>query len=170
MDIISHGLWGSVAFGRKTKRAFWLAFFIGIAPDFFSFGIFFLERLLTGNLALDHRGPPDLASIPSYIDTLYNLTHSLVVFAIVFIVVWLWQKKPCYPMAAWGLHILIDIPTHGVEFFPTPFLWPLSEYRFDGVSWGHPAIFFSNIALLIIAYAWFIVSRLRARRQEQNTL
>ena len=32
MDIVSHGLWGALAFGRKNRRSFWLAFGIGLAP------------------------------------------------------------------------------------------------------------------------------------------
>ena len=39
MDIVSHGLWGAIAFGRKSRSSFWLAFLIGLAPDLFSFGI-----------------------------------------------------------------------------------------------------------------------------------
>ena len=37
MDIVSHGLWGSIAFGRKSRSSFWMAFVIGMAPDIFSF-------------------------------------------------------------------------------------------------------------------------------------
>ncbi len=46
MDVFSHGLWGGILFGRKNKRNFLLAFLIGIAPDVFSFGPFFLVSLL----------------------------------------------------------------------------------------------------------------------------
>ena len=33
MDIISHGLWGAFAFGRRNRTSFSLAFAIGMAPD-----------------------------------------------------------------------------------------------------------------------------------------
>ncbi len=46
MDIVSHGLWGSIAFGRKSRSSFWLAFVIGMAPDLFSFGILWLAAVL----------------------------------------------------------------------------------------------------------------------------
>jgi hypothetical protein len=36
---------------------------------------------------------------------------------------------------AWGLHILIDIPTHSRRNWAPQFLWPLSTYTFDGVAW-----------------------------------
>jgi len=38
MDIISHGLRGGIAVGRKNKKQFWLSFAFGILPDFVSFG------------------------------------------------------------------------------------------------------------------------------------
>jgi hypothetical protein len=163
MDTLSHGLWGGIAFGRKAKRDFWLAISFGLAPDFLSFGVFLVSSIIVGGFTFDHQGPPDLATVPSYVFTLYDITHSLIVSAVVFLAVWFVRKKPLIPMLAWPLHILIDIPTHGIEFFPTPFLWPLSDYRFDGISWGHPYIFFTNIALLALAYAWFLFKKLRQR-------
>ncbi len=39
MDIVSHGLWGALAFGRSSRPSFWLAFVIGFAPDLLSFGV-----------------------------------------------------------------------------------------------------------------------------------
>ncbi|MFZ1626633.1 MAG: hypothetical protein WAT81_02400 [Candidatus Moraniibacteriota bacterium] len=46
MDIFSHGLYGGIAFGRRSRPRYWLAFFFGIAPDLFSFGLFFVLTLL----------------------------------------------------------------------------------------------------------------------------
>lgn len=156
MDIISHGLWGGVLVGRKTKISFWLAFFFGVAPDLFSFGIFFIQRIFTSGFAFEHQnGHPDISSIAPYVNTLYNFTHSLVIFSVVFILVWLFFERPIYEMLAWMFHILLDIFTHSFEFFPTPFLYPLSNFKVDGIGWGHPIIFFPNLILLIIAYAWF---------------
>jgi hypothetical protein len=163
MDIVSHGLWGGVAFGRKRRRSFWLAFTFGIAPDLFSFGIFFIERLFTTGFDFSHRGRPELSSIPSYVDSLYNVTHSLIVFAVVFCAVSLILKRPVFEMCAWAFHIVMDIFTHGNEFFPTPFLWPLSDFHVDGISWGHPLIYFPNLALLLLAYAWFYYSKRKNR-------
>ncbi|MBI5134389.1 MAG: hypothetical protein HZA81_03330 [Candidatus Taylorbacteria bacterium] len=160
MDIISHGLWGGVAFGRKNKRAFWWSALFGISPDLFSFGIFTVANLFErGGF-----GRPELSSIPGYVSSLYDLTHSLVVFATVFALAWAVFRKPFWPMLAWPLHIAVDIFTHSTEFFPTPFLWPLSIYRFDGVSWATPSIFFTNLALIAFAYAMWGIQRLRRRR------
>ena len=46
MDIFSHGLYGGVLTGRKSRKSFWTAFIFGISPDLFSFGIFTLSILL----------------------------------------------------------------------------------------------------------------------------
>lgn len=162
MDIISHGLWGSLAFGRKNKKSFWLAFFFGVAPDLFSFGPFFISTFL-GLAKRPNFGsePPDPSSIPSYVHSLYNVTHSIIIFSLAFTLVWILLKKPLWEMLAWGLHILMDIFTHSYKFFPTPFLWPISGFKFNGWHWASPYIFFPDVALLAILYFWFFIIKRR---------
>ncbi len=162
MDVVSHGLWGSLAFGRKNKRSFLLAFFFGIAPDLFSFGPFFIGSFLgIWRRPPFSTQPPPESAIPSFVHLLYRPTHSVIIFAAVFLLVWLIRKKPLWAMTAWGLHILFDIPLHTEHFFPTPFLWPLSSYTVDGWNWGNPWIFFPNVILLLILYFRFFVRRRR---------
>ncbi len=156
MDIVSHGMWGGLAFGRAHKKSFWTAFIFGISPDLFSFGIFSIMNVLGLVSGPDwSAGTPDMSSIPSYVHQLYNVTHSLFVFALVFCLVWAIRKKPLYEMLAWPLHILMDIPTHSIKFFATPFLWPFTDYKVDGTSWSHPFIFFPNWILIICFYLYF---------------
>ena len=159
MDIISHGLWGGVAFGRKSKRNFWTAFAIGMMPDLLAFSGPFLGNLLGGTQGLHHsNGRPDATSIPAYVYNIYSFSHSLIIFAIVFFVAWIFFKKPQWILGAWGLHILVDIPSHDASFFPTPFLWPISNFHINGINWGNPMIFFPNVVLLAVAYfAWSFV-------------
>ena len=163
MDILSHGLYGSVTFGRKNRLSFWLSFFFGIAPDLFSFG-FYTAGTWIG--LFDHPdwssgNHPDPSQIPLFVHTFYNYTHSLVIFALIFGLVWLVRRKPLWVMAGWGLHILVDIPTHSAEFFPTPFLWPISSFSVDGHPWSSPEIFIPNILLLCVLYAWFYIIKPR---------
>ena len=157
MDIVTHGLWGALAFGRKSRTSFWLAFLIGLAPDLFSFGLLWMAATL--GLAekpdFSHGTPPE-STIPPYIHHLYEVTHSLIVFVVVFLVVRLLLKRPVWELASWGLHILVDIPTHSSAFFPTPFLWPLSDWRFNGWQWMTPTILVPNFVALSLFYAWFL--------------
>lgn len=165
MDIVSHGLWGAIALGRASRKSFWTAFAFGVAPDLFSFGPLFANGLLLHGLeflnSLGRR--PDPSLIPAYVHGLYNMTHSLVVFAAAFALVWLVRRKPLMAMGAWGLHIAMDIFTHANNFFPTPFLWPISDARFNGVPWGEPIVFFSNLLLLALLYAWFFFMKKNRR-------
>lgn len=107
-------------------------------------------------------GHPNLSDYPPWTRNFYTITHSLVVFALAFGAVWLIARKPVWIMGAWGLHILIDIPTHSMALFPTPFLWPISDYRFDGVAWDHPLVFGANAVLLAAAYGGYWLWRRRA--------
>lgn len=164
MDILSHGLWGGITLGRSSRKSFWTAFPFGMAPDLFSFGLVFAGGVLLHGLEF-FRGmghPPDASLIPGYVYTLYNLTHSLLVFAMVFALVWLLRGKPLLEMGAWGLHLVMDIFTHSVAFFPTPFLWPVSNAHFDGLPWVDPLIYVPNVLLLAVLYAWFFLRRKKA--------
>jgi hypothetical protein len=94
MDIISHGLWGGVASPRRGRLSYWLAFLFGIFPDLFSFGIFTLLILFGFVGAIDWRnGPPSPDSIPQFVYQLYNFSHSLVIFSLVFLIVWFFRKN-----------------------------------------------------------------------------
>jgi hypothetical protein len=165
MDVVSHGLWGAGIFGRKSKKYFLFAFLIGVAPDVFSFGILLITNILSITKRPDWQsGPPPMEDIPHFINPLYNFTHSLVIFSAVFLLIFLTRKKPFWPLAAWGIHILIDIPSHSFAFFPTPFLWPLSDLKIDGIGWGHAIIFFPNVILLAILYSSIIYQKRKAKK------
>jgi len=161
MDIISHGLWGGITVGRRSGRSFWTAFCFGVAPDLLAFGPMFANRMFIHGLDfLNNLGkPPDASSIPAYVHSVYNVTHRLVVFAVAFAVVWLIRRKPLLEMGAWALHICMDIFTHSTAFFPTPFLWPVSDVHFDGMPWSMPIIFIPNVVLLAVLYTWFLYKR-----------
>ncbi|MBI4991976.1 MAG: hypothetical protein HZB99_02050 [Candidatus Harrisonbacteria bacterium] len=161
MDIFSHALWSGGIYKaislppRKKLKILWAVFF-GVAPDLFSFGILFIENLFFRGLFR-----PEFASgehglngafVPHYVFTLYNYTHSLIVFLAVFLLIWLIRRKPFWEMGTWGLHILSDIPTHTSRFFPTPFLWPFSPYKASVISWARLEFLIPNYSLLIIFY------------------
>lgn len=165
MDVLSHGLWGGITVGRRSKKSFWTAFAFGVAPDVIAFGPFLGNRLLLhGADFLEHIGKrPDASLIPDYVYSLYHLTHSLVVFAAAFAIVWIARRKPLVEMWAWALHVCMDIFTHNSAFFPTPFLWPVSDAHFEGIPWSTPIIFFPNLFLLAVLYGWFLYRKARPK-------
>lgn len=166
MDVISHGLWGGIAIGRKKTNYFWWAFFISMFPDISSFGVLMVVRIFglakDPNLSKAHLGVPD------FINVLYNISHSLFVFGLVFLIVWILYKNPFWPLLAWGLHILIDIPSHSFAFFPTPFLWPFSDFKVNGISWGEPIIFLPNLILLLSLYSVWGVNYWKNNKTNKN--
>lgn len=147
MDTFAHGLWTYAIFHNKSYA--WQAVLFGVLPDLLSFGMLFVINIFSGKF---HRGPPALESIPKWLFAAYNLTHSLVLFLIIFFSIFLITKKWYWPLLGWAIHILIDIPTHSARFFPTPFLWPLSNYNFNGISWATPWFMVINYLALVIVY------------------
>lgn len=165
MDIFSHGLYGGVAFGKKSRKDYIIAFLFGVGPDLASFGIFFLSAILGfASFPTGKFEPPNYPLIPDYVHSLYNVSHSLVIYGIFFALLWFLGKKTFAKLTlGWPLHILVDIPTHSSAFFPTPFLWPVSSFHVDGVPWGHAAIFIPNVVLIIGLYTYWYIKRKRER-------
>ena len=73
------------------------------------------------------------------------------------------EKKPDFIEA---LAALGDLYTHK-GFYETPFLFPISNYKFDqGISWGHPTFMLINYACLAIVYViiFFFIRRNRIKQ------
>ena len=126
MDTFAHALWSFLLF-HKTDQVWWAVFF--------------------GTM-------PDLSLVPDWVFTLYGITHSVFIMAGVFLLSFLFTGGIPIALWAWPLHVLIDIPTHRRDFLPTPFLWPVSTWKFPGISWGQPAFMIANWSLIII---WFLL-------------
>tara|TARA_B100001758_G_C18243013_1_gene521607 strand:+ start:36 stop:518 length:483 start_codon:yes stop_codon:yes gene_type:complete len=152
MDTLSHALWGRGFFGYRGKP-YWSLFF-GALPDLCSFGIFFIitffDRIFN-NSDIDYKN----MDLPDWLYSSYDITHSMVTaFIAIGFVYFFINRNFAFAMLAWPLHILVDFPFHTADFFPTPILWPLVEVKFDGISWGNPYVWFSNIAGIIILYVY----------------
>lgn len=154
MDTLSHGLWGGAVFGQKNSSQWKWAFFLGMAPDLFSFGPFFLTHLGDIGERWKERsmGIHRLPVVPAYVHQAYNVTHSLVTFAVLMTLALLFFGRRGWPMGAWGLHILCDIPTHSTRFFPTPYLWPFHTPFYNGTPWARPRFMLANYSLIAVAY------------------
>ncbi len=180
MDILAHTLWTNAgaraanAVAEKKGKKFhmsagWAAWW-GVFPDFFAFTIPFVVRFyhifFDGKVFSSAFAQPEMTNgIPQGFElahTLYNYSHSLVIWFVVFVVVWIIFKRPRYELLGWALHILIDIPSHTLAFFPTPFLFPLSHYYFPyGISWSNQWYMLINYGLLLVVWSKIAFSKLR---------
>lgn len=186
MDVLAHTLWANAAArganavaDRKGKKFHlsvgWTAWW-GVFPDLFAFSIPFALRfyniLVSGNPLSTFFMRPQVAGPEEFLNgfglahTLYNYSHSLVIWAVVFALVWAFYKRPRYELLGWVLHILIDIPTHVLAFFPTPLLFPISDYKFPyGIQWSNPYFMIINYGLLLLIWGRMLIKDLFAKKQ-----
>ena len=169
MDIFAHALWtGAVAAGVNKKikgrkiNIRWTIFW-GVAPDLFAFTIPFIVlaiKVITGTVApgdiprpsaVEPAHPP-MARLFAYTRLLYSISHSAIIFFLIFGVVFLLMRQPPLAMLGWLFHILIDIPTHSYRFYPTPIFWPISSWQFNGISWTEPWFMIVNYGALAAVY------------------
>lgn len=157
MDTPGHGLWSALLFWWTGHPI--LAAIMGMIPDLIGFmpitvyGFFQKDTREKGFLeAYDSFAP----WIKKYTEIMYNPTHSLIV-AIVICAAVLILFPGAWWILAYPLHILIDIPTHTRQFYPTPFLWPISSYTVDGISWARPTFMIPHYSLLIMGWILFLV-------------
>ena len=164
MDTFAHGLAGALIFSRsgyvglfigrdnpdvKLRHFDWTipsAALFGMLPDLMSFGYVAVKHMTGGG-----RGRPPFEIIPDWVYTAYNLTHSLLIVAALVLLLFLVNRWLGISVCAWLWHVICDIPTHSKAYFPTPFLYPLSDFTVDGVSFMRPSIFISYWSFLIVA-------------------
>lgn len=146
MDYLAHGLWGYAIYSRSPRP--WLGAFWNVFPDTISWVPFFFYRTFTSGF-----GRPELgAGLPEWMDFLYGLSHSVVVFAAALCISYvIYRRIPIY-IWGWLIHIAIDVPTHAATIWPTPFLWPIADVKFPGISWGTQWFMIANYAALAIVY------------------
>jgi hypothetical protein len=149
VDTLSHALWGGGLFGYRGH--IWLALLFGALPDFPSFGIFLTLSVIDGSFTF---GPPPLEIIPDWVMVNYDISHSLFTAFAVIVPVALWRRDIAFAMLAWPAHILLDVPFHSGDYFPTKLFWPLSDFYVDGFAWNTPLIWLSNLAGLALLYWW----------------
>jgi hypothetical protein len=158
MEIIAHGLWAAAAAitaNRTTTvrvRVAWTVCWTAF-PDVLAFGPSVAAGVflrLTGgpNVATDGNVLPHVhVGLP-----LYQAGHSLLVFLVVFGIGSLLARRVLFEMFGWLLHILIDIPTHSFSYYATRFLWPVSDFRIDGVAWWTRWFWAATYGALLVVY------------------
>ncbi len=168
MDVVAHTLWTNAVFHLKyhnLRKMRYLAAFFGVAPDLIGFAPLFIYMIISGRMFRENFPFTPTNWTFGFAEQAYNYTHSLVVFAAVFLGVFIIGNLYFYlknqsdyklwlfwPMFGWGFHVLLDIPTHP-DFYHTPFLFPLSDYQYTGgISWAHPKFMLVNYGLMILLY------------------
>ena len=151
MDTLSHALWGKGLFGYRKYK--YLSFLFGALPDLLSFGLFFLYSIITSPINLTF-GKPALSELPYWVFTLYDFSHSLVIAMFILSIVYFFNKDLWFTMLAWPIHIIIDFFTHSIHYFPTPILWPISDFKFNGIPWSNKYIFGANIICILIIFIY----------------
>lgn len=167
MDLPAHALWTNIIWRfakQQRKTALWAAFF-GILPDLIAFGFYApyvaLKSIISGEahpnfVRVGNNYHFVQTAVPDYIQTLYNFSHSLIIFGLIFILIAILRRGRFWPvLLAWPLHILFDIPTHAKEFFPTPYLFPFDSPFLGLISWAKLPFLISNYAILVVIYVWF---------------
>jgi hypothetical protein len=152
MDIIAHIIWTYLIFHKLKLDYIFLAVFFGILPDLMSFGLYLPYLIFKGKFRLNKlkRIEKEHKKTPKWVEHLYNFSHSLFIPFSFFILISLLMGKISWFVLPWIIHILIDIPLHTKHYYPTPFLWPFSKYKFYGIKWHNMKFMIVNYTLLFI--------------------
>lgn len=154
--IFVHGLHGYLLYDYK-------GIIYGLLPDLLSWAYFFLKKipfylsninnyisyLYKNNFnikKLNEKIRPPLHEYSNIDYTLYNIFHSIFTW----ILIYLLTKNKLFFISI--LAIIIDLFLHSKDYLPTPFLYPLSNYKFDGISWGTSRGILITIIITIILY------------------
>ncbi|MGH9380750.1 MAG: hypothetical protein ACRD2Z_09075 [Thermoanaerobaculia bacterium] len=163
MDTFSHGIWGWVVLRRRGASLARWGVLAGAGPDLAFFLPSLVERIIqrgwSGAFAgrdpgiWRADGPPLPAELVEAYHRYYVWTHSLVILGLVTLAVWLLgRRRWCWLAVPWGLHILMDLPTHE-RYLTRPF-FPLSQWTVHGLAWTDPRILWPHLAILVAAVVW----------------
>lgn len=187
MDFFSHIFWTWAIFKtieKKTKKQLntKLAIFWGVFPDLFAFVIpivLVMFDIITGKADYSNFPRPETLepaeqnTVPAFrlLSLLYSISHSFVIFLIILAVISVFifiarraseagkNFRVPWELASWPLHILIDIPTHSTQFYSTPFLWPISDFKINGISWSTPWFLELNYLIIFIIILLYLLKR-----------
>mgnify|MGYP000308345154 CR=1 FL=1 len=144
---IVHGLLGYLTHGK-------MGFYLGILPDLIGFSYYFLRisfDYLTNNTdpltkLVDQKSPREGMDYMNDIDWfLYNISHSLFFWGLIYL---FFKKK--YIFAA-IYSIILDIFLHSSKdgWSGPTFLYPFSDYTFDGIPWNSRRGIFITLAVVL---------------------
>ncbi|MDZ4723042.1 MAG: hypothetical protein SGI97_03935 [candidate division Zixibacteria bacterium] len=157
MDIFAHALWTNLACQKAEDSTRYWAIAYSVAADMAAFAPALIHSFAKKKISQWKKVDPSSfeelnRSIPWWVYLLYDITHSIPLWSLAFGLAWALLGEMPWQAFGWLGHILVDIPTHSKRFFPTPFLWPISRFTVDGISWGVPWFMRLNYGLLAISY------------------
>jgi hypothetical protein len=151
MTIFEQALYGGAIVAVYRPELFWLGMVAGVLPDVPP-SVFAMTKVGPRN-AIQHfswRAFP--TDIPESIYIFYDYCHSLITVIVLAGALWLLALDLIVLTAAYGLHILCDIPFHDSRF-STRFLYPLTTYHIHGYSQRrHRWIHVANACVLLGLY------------------
>lgn len=177
MDIFAHGLWAGAAAMvmaprlRPPRKVWAWTVCLAVLPDLghlLPVTGWALASYSSGDwwryaTALPGQEPPMPSTVVFWAHHLHCVLHSALSAAAVTALVWLRWRRFWLPLIGWWLHIVIDVFTHSAEFFPSPVLYPLTYWGFDGWAWNQPIALLFNYAALALVWGWLLRARCRLR-------
>jgi membrane-bound metal-dependent hydrolase YbcI (DUF457 family) len=171
MDVFSHWLWGMAL--TRGKMSWKVSGPMSVLPDLLAFIPNTIYGLIYGisRVDIDNAVTEDMP----FAWSIYQWTHSLTIVLVLFLAAWYILKSkdhenPRYMawifVLPWFFHILLDIPGHTIDFFPTPFLHPFSDLMLDGVRWSTWWFFWPQ-AIILGALWWYILKTEKAHSIEE---
>ena len=138
MDTLAHSLWAYAVGGSAKLKHRWIILgLVSAGPDIVWLPFTIYDFLLRRGIHFH--------TIP------YELSHSLVLWLAISLIVSLKWGRAFTWTWPWAFHILIDIPGH-VDM-PTPFLWPVSHFTIRGAfDWLSPKLLLLNYFTLAVVF------------------
>lgn len=180
MDIAAHALWAGAGIVWLRRRPA-LRPALGAVPAVGAVAVALVPDLMQGlpvlawSLAAGHgletvrdfalAAPGAEPALPPAVQAwshhLHCIGHSAPVAAVASAAAWAWARALWPLVAAWWLHIVIDVFTHSADFYPVPVLYPFTLRGFDGIAWNTPWFALANYAALAVVWAAIALTRRR---------
>ncbi len=155
MDFLSHILWTNLVFKEAPPSQRLLAVAFGVLPDPLAFLWALTPPVVKSMIAFKK---PSQSLYRPFIFIIYRITHSLVIWTAVFLILWFCGFKwLAIAYCGWGFHILLDIFTHTKDVFPTRIFWPVSDFHFSGILWSNKWFLLCNYLVLLLMYLIFYI-------------
>lgn len=147
-DTFSHFMHGYFIYGLKGG-------FYSILPDLLSFGRLFIKTFpMKSQYIIEGKykkafEKPKLETLDKTDKQLYKLFHSLIIWFIIYKLINGEKEFICLFLA-----VFIDVIMHEKKYLPTPFLYPISNYEFDGIHWYNKFGWIISILITFFIYKY----------------